>query len=60
MKQGTKPKNTVKQGNKKIQILAKEKGHKKNPKIVAKKKKIQENTVKQGIKYHIKLITSSR
>ncbi|CAF1926470.1 unnamed protein product [Brassica napus] len=55
----TKPKNTVKQGNKKIQILAKEKGHKKNPKIVAKKKKIQENTVKQGIKYHLKLYVAN-
>ena len=31
MKQGTKLKNTVKQGNKKIQILVKEKGHTKNP-----------------------------
>ncbi|KAL0759739.1 hypothetical protein Bca101_075889 [Brassica carinata] len=37
MKQGTKSKNTVKQGNKKIQILVKEKGHKKNPEIVTKK-----------------------
>ncbi|CDY59497.1 BnaC05g49980D [Brassica napus] len=43
----------------KIQILAKEKGHKKNPKIVAKKKKIQENTVKQGIKYHLKLYVAN-
>ncbi|CAN6879720.1 unnamed protein product [Brassica oleracea] len=37
----------------KIQILAK-KGHKKNPKI-----KIQENTVKQETKYHLKLYVAN-